>query len=291
MKKNKQPRILVLGGRGKLGRVVYKFLSAKFPDTVWATSRGKKPSGMFYLDVETHESDLKKIFSHLKSIDYVINCIGLLKNYSSLDELIIVNSLFPHKLSLLTSKYDVRLFHISTDGIFSKNCGRVFEDSPPSPTDAYGASKLLGELSKPHALTIRTSIIGLDPLHKEGLLEWIKHYSKKTIPGFTNQHWTGCTTLQLAQFFYNTIQKDSFVKLKKQSNVYHFTPINPTIKYEIVRIFSHLTHINLIIKKSKGIGVTRTLRSKYVDLWQSHLYTGTITKALKELLEYEKTIQ
>lgn len=289
MKKNK-PRILVLGGRGKLGRVVYRFLCDKFPDTVWATSR-KKESSLFYLDADSYEQDLQKIFTSLKSVDYIINCIGLLKNYPSLEDLISVNSLFPHKLSSLRDRYTFKLFHISTDGIFSEKSGRVFEDSPPSPTDAYGASKLLGEISTPHALTIRTSIIGLDPLHKEGLLEWIKHYPKKTIPGFTNQHWTGCTTLQLAQFFYNTIQKDSFLKLRKQSDVYHFTPINPTIKYEIVRIFSHLAHSNLITKKSKGVAVTRTLRSKYVDLWQSHLYTGTITKALKELLEYEKSIQ
>jgi dTDP-4-dehydrorhamnose reductase len=54
--------------------------------------------------------------------DAVVNCIGIVKQLAGAKDPILsieVNSLFPHRLSLLAREAGARLLHISTDCVFS----------------------------------------------------------------------------------------------------------------------------------------------------------------------------
>ena len=73
---------------------------------------------------------------------------------------IAINSLLPHQLAQMAAARGARLIHFSTDCVFSGRRGNYVEDDEPDPVDLYGRSKLLGEVTAPNALTLRTSIVG-----------------------------------------------------------------------------------------------------------------------------------
>ncbi len=87
---------------------------------------------------------------------------------------------------------------VSTDCVFSGKKGNYTEQDIPDPVDLYGQSKLLGELREPPALTLRTSIIGLELRRKTGLVEWYLA-QKGAIPGFRRAIYSGFTTIEMAR--------------------------------------------------------------------------------------------
>ncbi len=64
--------------------------------------------------------------------------------------------------------------------------------------DLYGRSKLLGELDRPHCLTLRTSIVGLELARKTGLVEWFLA-QRGTVRGYTRAIYSGLTTMEMAR--------------------------------------------------------------------------------------------
>lgn len=283
------PTILVLGSQGLLGRTVYRYLSGKYPKKIWRTTHkaSDTKNSFLFLDVSTCNSDFKKIIKKVKKVDYVINCIGILKEYASIENLILVNSLFPHMLSRLAQEYDFRIIHISTDAVYSPSAGSVKETDTPSPQDAYGTSKLLGELYSSHSLTFRTSIIGFDPIHKKGLLEWVRGQRNKTILGFINQKWTGCTSLQFAKLCEDVIYRSKFNSLRKCSATYNFAPLKPITKYKLIKSYISLCNYPIVVKKSRSNTITRILTSCIFDLDYLKQYTYDIKQALAELIIFE----
>lgn len=281
MKKN----VLVLGVKGMVGRTVYDYLRSQHYE-VFGTSRNKKDKGFFYLNTSSCDNDFKAIYKHLTGTTYVINCIGVLPGSDSTD-LILVNSLFPHNLSKIAKLYRWKLIHISSDAVFGEKEKVVNESSPLSPDTEYGASKMLGECYESHELTIRTSFLGLNPVGKKGLLEWIRATKRSEITGFSNQTWSGCTTLQFAHFCERLIFYHEFSTFKKIATVIHFTPLHST-KYFVVKIFNKITNEERRLIKKRGKLITRNLYSNYFDFSKSNLYTTHTEKALKELLQFEK---
>ncbi len=63
--------------------------------------------------------------------------------------------------------------------------GPYRESDLPDATDLYGRSKLLGEVSAPNCLTLRTSIIGRELGSHHGLLDWFLRQDKKEVRGFS----------------------------------------------------------------------------------------------------------
>jgi dTDP-4-dehydrorhamnose reductase len=282
------PKILILGSTGMLGNTVFKYLQSKHPTSVWGTTRSKqKENQIFFLDAKSTEKNLQEIINTTK-IDYVINCIGILRSTIDVKELIKVNALFPNKLADLAEQYDFKLIHISTDAVFSEDAIEVYEDTPLSPTDLYGMSKVLGEPQSEHTLTFRTSILGHDFRKKKGVLSWIDNEKKETIAGYTNQTWTGCTTLQFAKLCEDIIIQNKFPSLRKQSPVYHFAPIEKTTKYELINQYAYLMHKKITIEKQKDRPITRLLATKYIDSLYLKNYSQTISNSLKDLLSFER---
>lgn len=202
-------RLLILGGTGMLGHKLWQ--EAARPLDAWATIRGEELAGpaASVLDrsrVVTGVSadDLDSVARALdeSAADAVVNCIGIVKQSSAaLDPIpsIAVNSLFPHQVAALCRDRGVRFVHISTDCVFSGTEGGYTEDDYPDARDLYGRSKLLGEVSGPGSLTVRTSIIGRELGSSFGLVEWFLGEAGGSVRGFERAIFSGFTTVALAE--------------------------------------------------------------------------------------------
>lgn len=280
------PTILVFGAQGMLGHTVYNFLKNAYPSTTWGTVRKRKNNNKHLLHFDAYElKNLEIIFEKLKKIDYIINCIGILQNNTNSGEMGFINGIFPHKLALLAEKYNSKLIHISTDAVFSKLAGNINEDVRPSPENIYGKTKLQGEPSSPNAISIRTSILGYDPNKHKGFLEFILH--DKNIKGFSNQLWSGCTTLQFAKLCELIINHNTFQNIRDHSHVFHFSPIRKTTKHDIIKTFLQLNKNKKRIKKITNKTTTRVLASKYQGLLFADQFQNDLKTALQDLILFE----
>lgn len=185
-------KILILGSDGMVGSMMTSYLSNK--------ERGYDVTSLGRKDFDAVTDSLPD----LSNYDYVINCIGLIKQKTIENNPLyyILNSEFPHKLSAACNK----VIHISSDCVFSGNLESKFSykvDSVKDAEDDYGKSKAQGEPS--NCMVLRTSIIG--PSKKGfGLFEWFKNTSDDPVKGFSNHFWSGVTTLELAKIINEQIR-------------------------------------------------------------------------------------
>jgi len=202
-------KILILGGDGMLGHQLLKSWSDKHDVRVtlradqscYAHYYGlfDKANAFYGIDVR----DFEAIESVVRSFqpEAVINAVGIVKQRSEAHDAIIsleVNSLLPHRLSQLCGESGARLIHLSTDCVFSGSKGMYTEHDLEDAADLYGRSKLLGEVHDKQAVTLRTSIIGLELARKKSLVEWFLA-QKGTIKGFAGAIYSGFTTLEMAR--------------------------------------------------------------------------------------------
>lgn len=132
----KQNRILILGGTGMLGHVLFRQLS-KFTDyDVYATARNMNDihryfpadSGINFRQDSVDAVNFDAVIRTLASIQpsIIINCIGLIKQLPMASDpltAITVNAQLPHRISLITRNANARMIHISTDCVFDGNRG------------------------------------------------------------------------------------------------------------------------------------------------------------------------
>jgi dTDP-4-dehydrorhamnose reductase len=205
-------RVLILGGEGMLGHKVFQVLSQRFDtfvtfrDVVGAwihypmydgVDRTHTLGGVDAMDFDT----IVRAVAQAQPI-VVINCIGIVKQLKEAKDPVVsiaLNSLFPHRLADLCTATGARLFHMSTDCVFSGRKGNYSERDIPDPEDLYGRTKLLGELDRPGSLTIRTSILGRDFVKDGALLEWFLTQRGKRVRGYSRAIYTGFPTQVLAR--------------------------------------------------------------------------------------------
>ena len=230
-------RIVILGGDGMLGHQLLKHFDQQFE--VWATLRNNvntyqeykifnRENSLYEIDARNYDQ-LGKVFNEIRP-DVVINCIGIVKQRkeaADVIESIKINALLPHQLCLLCKEYAARFIQISTDCVFSGDKGNYTESDVPDAADIYGRTKLLGEISSPHAITLRTSIIGLELSRKQGLIEWFLS-QRGTIQGYVYAIYSGFTTIELAQIIERLITQH--VEL---SGIWHVSS-NPINKYQLL---------------------------------------------------------
>lgn len=196
-------KILILGVTGMLGNSMFRFLSQDSKFDVCATARNNFARSYFSkdlsdklitnVDVENHDS-LVEVFINKTKPEIVINCIGLVKQLADANDplkALPINSLLPHRLANLCKLANSRLIHISTDCVFSGKKGNYKESDFPDCYDLYGRSKFLGEVDYPHAITLRTSIIGHELAGNRSLINWflsaegqVKGFEKAIYSGF-----------------------------------------------------------------------------------------------------------
>ena len=193
-------KVLIFGINGMLGHVLWQDFQKEFE--VFGTVReGRSEEGRILEWVNAASGEgIDSAFKEARP-ETVINCIGIIKQIKEAHDPILsikVNSLFPHILAGKCKETGCRLIHVSTDCVFSGNKGNYSEDDMPDPADLYGRSKLLGEVDRDNALTLRTSLIGRELKSRNGLLEWFLAQTGST-KGYRKAIFSGLTTYSFAR--------------------------------------------------------------------------------------------
>jgi dTDP-4-dehydrorhamnose reductase len=189
--------------------------------------------------------------------DIVINCIGLIKQLPwASDPLtaITVNSLLPHRISLICRTAGARMIHMSTDCVFAGRKGLYTETHPATATDLYGRTKSLGEVDYPHCMTIRTSSIGHELKGYHGLVEWFLQQDN-SINGYKNAIFSGLPTIELARIFSKYILPNDGLQ-----GIYHISS-NPISKYDLLKLIADKYEKKIAIEPYADFHINRSLDS------------------------------
>lgn len=266
MAENAQKSIVVLGCTGMLGHKLVQTISATTDYHVYGTVRSLNSDRLSQIpknnkvtivsDIHADSlTNLENLLAKARPIA-VVNCIGIIKQLPEGSQplpCIKINSLFPHQLAELTKKVGSRLFHFSTDCVYSGIKGHYQETDPTDPQDIYGKSKALGELNGPGCFTIRSSIIGPELGSKLGLFEWFCSQKGRSVKGYRKALYTGFTTAAMSQILLMLIEK--FPEISGVWNVAS-TPIS---KYEILGLINSHLKLGITIEEDQSYAVNRTL--------------------------------
>lgn len=232
-------KILVLGATGMLGHTLLEVLAESLEVTGTVRARtseysvhpilGKHP---LIGNVQIENSDT--LISVIDSVrpDVVVNCTGIIKQLQAAKDPLIsitINALIPHRIAHICSTAGVRMIHISTDCVFSGKKGHYNENDVSDAEDLYGRTKYLGEVTYPHCVTLRTSIIGHELKGGLGLIDWFLAQKEKA-RGYTRAIYTGFPTVEMAE-----IIKDYVLPNKELKGLYHVSS-DPISKYELLRM-------------------------------------------------------
>lgn len=259
-------RVLVLGATGMLGNAVLRDFAQSGQYEVFGTARtasaasGLQPElrAKVLLGVDTEQFDsLAQAFGEARP-DVVINCIGVVKQLAQAEDPLTampINSLLPHRLARLSKVAGARLVHVSTDCVFSGQKGAYLESDYPDADDLYGRSKLLGEVDYPHAITLRTSIIG----HELGggarsLLCWFLAQRGST-KGFTKAIFSGLPTVELSR-----VIREYVLPRTELHGLYHVSSA-AIDKYSLLQHFARAYKKDIEILPSEALVIDRSLDS------------------------------
>jgi len=288
-------KVLVLGSTGMLGHMVLKVLSKAEGIDAWGTHIGAS-SDPLYFDVKGGLENLASICKLKEGIHYIINCIGITAvNIDASDSKAIlhairINAAYPHELAEFAEQRNIRVIHISTDGVFSGRAENYDEDAPCDCTDIYGKTKRLGEAVNPRLLNIRCSIIGPSPYEQGGIYEWFMSQPDNTqVSGYTNHFWNGVSTLQFAELCLLIIMGEHFDSLRHESHIFHFVPNSPLSKYELIKLMHTASKKNItVIPLEHGGGIVRrVLKTKYKGIMNIYPVEGSMEEVISRMIMYK----
>lgn len=235
-------KVLILGSTGMLGHTLFTQLSLQKNLDVYATARTSRGLSQWFsqdlvkrIRADVDADNFDTVIHAFASIqpDIVINCIGLIKQLPIASDplsAITINSLLPHRISMICRSAGARMIHISTDCVFDGKRGNYTENDSSNADDLYGRSKFLGEVAyPPHCLTLRTSIIGHELKGKLGLIEWFLAQQGK-VRGFTKAIYSGFPTIEFAR-----IIADYVLPNNELTGVYHVSS-DPISKYDLLNL-------------------------------------------------------
>lgn len=265
MIKNQKTKVLVLGVSGMLGNAVLRVFAQGNAYSVTGSARSVgvlrllppelREQVICGVDVENTDS-LVRLFT-LARPDVVINCIGLVKQLAEADDplaAIPINSLLPHRLARLCGLAGARLIHMSTDCVFAGTRGMYLEQDLPDAQDLYGRSKYLGEVDYPHAVTLRTSIIGHELGSAHGLVGWFLA-QQGPVKGFTRAIFSGLPTMELAR-----VTRDFVIPNAELQGLYHVSA-DPINKFELLKLVAQSYGKSTTIMPDEQLVIDRSLDS------------------------------
>lgn len=277
-------RILVLGVSGMLGNAMFRTLSEGAVVEVFGTARSSSVLRQFApdaaskvitgVDVENQDS-LARVFSKVKP-QVVVNCIGLIKQLADANDplqALPINAMLPHRLARLCELGSARLIHVSTDCVFSGTKGNYRESDPTDATDLYGRSKHLGEVTYPHTITLRTSIIGHELCSAHALLGWFLAQEGR-VKGYTKAVFSGLPTVELAR-----VVRDVVLPMPEISGLYHVASA-PISKYDLLRLVADVYGKNIEIIPDDDLVIDRSLNAE-----RFREATGYVTPPWDELIK------
>jgi dTDP-4-dehydrorhamnose reductase len=218
------------------------------PDDV----RARVIVGVDVLDADA----LVRLFASVRP-HVVVNCIGLVKQLAQADDplsAIPVNALLPHRLAALCELAGARLVHVSTDCVFDGRKGMYTEADPPDALDLYGRSKQLGEVAGPHAITLRTSIIGHELQGAHGLVGWFLAQQGE-VRGYTRAVFSGLPTVELAR-----VIRDHVLPRPELHGLYHVSAA-PIAKHDLLQLVAKAYGRETAITPDDRLVIDRSLDS------------------------------
>lgn len=257
-------RVLVLGATGALGHRLCLDWAERFE--CWGTVRAPVDEPVAELLASTHliagvaaeqPGTVRAAVEQAKP-DVIVNCVGAVKQAEAGQRpvpAIRTNSLFPHEVAELCGESSIRMVHVSTDCVFSGRRGNYSEDEVPDATDVYGRSKLLGEVSGPGLLTLRTSLIGRELQSSLGLLEWLISNRGGSVKGFSQAIFSGLTTIALAEEIGALLEEHAGLE-----GVWHLAA-EPIDKFELLTMLVRELELEIEIVRDDAVKVDRSLDS------------------------------
>lgn len=262
--------VLILGGSGMLGHKLWLTFRGRFNTVVtlrqsfaeYAHLNIFDPKKIFDLiDVKSNEN-LMRVLEKTKP-NVIINCIGIVKQVPAAKDPILsikINSLLPHELEKMAKTYGAKLIHISTDCIFEGGKGNYTEEEPSRADDLYGLTKLLGEVSEPPTLTLRTSIVGRELSRHFGLLEWfLSRAPGEKVYGYTQAIFSGFTTQVLAQTLAWIIESHPDL-----TGIYHLSSY-PISKYELLKKLQNTFNLDIDLTPFDDFHCDRSLNGSHFN--------------------------
>lgn len=263
-------RVLVLGASGMLGNAVLRVMHEVQGLEVFGTVRSSNVPSSFSeeiakkiitgCDVGEHDA-LVKLFTKVRP-DVVINCIGLIKQLADVDDPLItlpINAMLPHRLANLCALVGARLVHMSTDCVFSGTKGNYKESDISDAADLYGKSKYLGEVDYPHAITLRTSIIGHELQSAHGLVGWFLS-QQGSCKGFRRAIFSGLPTVVLAK-----VIRDVVLPRSELAGVYNVAA-KPISKYDLLRLVAEVYGKQIEVLPDDNLVIDRSLNAERFNL-------------------------
>jgi dTDP-4-dehydrorhamnose reductase len=257
-------KILILGGDGMLGHQLLKLLRERHEVKVtlrqelaaYAGAQLFSPDNAF-CGVDVRAADrLLAVLANFHP-DAVVNAVGIVKQRpDGLDVIpnLEINALLPHRLALVCSATGARLIHISTDCVFSGSRGQYREDDTPDPVDIYGHSKLLGEVTRPRVITLRTSIIGRSLNRNASLIDWFLCQNGR-INGYRNAIFSGFTTREVSRVIAMLLERHPTA-----SGLYHLSS-SAISKYDLLVRFRDRLGRSIEIVPEDSLRIDRSLDS------------------------------
>jgi dTDP-4-dehydrorhamnose reductase len=227
-------------------------------------------------------------------IDYVINCIGIIKPYindsdtKQTETAFEINGVFPNRLQAWATERGAKVIQIATDCVFSGSKGNYLETDEHDALDVYGKSKSKGEAKGDSMMHLRVSIIGPEVDRNSSLLEWVRNQPKNAeIPGYTDHFWNGITSMHFAKIARGIIENDLF-----EAGVFHVLPQDSATKCELVTLIAkYLGRSDIkVIPTETGANINRTLDTNFPaknkGFWQGAGYDSppTIEQLVSEVI-------
>jgi dTDP-4-dehydrorhamnose reductase len=259
-------RILVLGVTGMLGSAVFRSFTSDQRFQTWGTLRNA--GGLQYFPGQLNEKlirgvdvlDLDALVSVLERVrpNVVINCVGLIKQLADAKDplsALPINAMLPHRLANLCELVGARLIHVSTDCVFSGSKGSYVEADISDAEDLYGKSKFIGELHDlPHAITMRTSIIGHELGTNSSLIDWFL-MQNNSVKGYAKAIFSGVPTVELAR-----IMKDYVIPNPELRGLYHVSA-EPIDKLSLLKLVADEYGKEIEIIPDEQVIIDRSLNS------------------------------
>jgi dTDP-4-dehydrorhamnose reductase len=233
-------KVLILGGSGMIGTGLAQSLQAAGISVEITSRSGDSIDRIPEVAVHKFEAltdSLAEVFAELRSGDYVINCIGMVKSLindegrQSRDRAIFLNATFPSQLAAVAEAHQLKVIQMATDCVFSGRVGSYSESSKHDALDVYGKTKSLGEVPSPAVMNLRVSVIGKG---SQGLYHWVASQPQgAVIKGYLDHQWNGITSVEYGRIIAGIIRDGLFT-----SGVHHIVPSGSVDKNELVNLIA-----------------------------------------------------
>jgi dTDP-4-dehydrorhamnose reductase len=272
--------VLVLGASGMLGGMVARVLDGEPQLNVTRAARASAGEATIPFDAE-QEGSVERLLASARW-DWLVNAVGVIKplidetDPACVARATAVNETFPQRLAAGAERAGSRVIQIATDGVFSGRSAPYDEETRHDADGVYERSKSGGEVSAPHVLNLRCSIIGPEGWREpRSLLGWaLSQPSGARISGYTNHRWNGVTSLHFARLCRGVILAGGL----DLPWLLHVVPADTVSKAELLELaLQAFGRTDVTASAEPGpIPVDRTLTTRYPEanrrLWAAAGY-------------------